>query len=167
MPGLKHLAVIVLALTINLPALAGSDMEDKKESEMEVKQVVAVFYKALNAMFTGDLDPMKEIWSHADDVTYMGPDGSFQVGWDQVLANWQWQADKKLGGKVKPGEMTITAGQDIAIVNHYVTGENTPADGKSEKVSLRATLLFRKEDGKWKMLGLHSDTLPFLEKGMR
>ena len=28
----------------------------------------------------------------ADDVTYMGPDGTIRVGWDQVRASWQAQA---------------------------------------------------------------------------
>src|SRR5258706_10512270 len=48
--------------------------------EAAVKIAVAQFYAALNTMFTGDLGPMKEVWSHTDDVTYMGPGGGFQVG---------------------------------------------------------------------------------------
>ncbi len=30
------------------------------------------FYSALNILFTGNGQPMKDTWSHADDVTYMG-----------------------------------------------------------------------------------------------
>ena len=33
------------------------------------------FYTALNALFEGDVAPMVDVWSHAEDVTYMGPDG--------------------------------------------------------------------------------------------
>jgi ketosteroid isomerase-like protein len=32
------------------------------------------------------------------------------------------------------------------------------------QVSIRATNLFRKENGAWKMIGHHTDLLPFLEK---
>jgi ketosteroid isomerase-like protein len=39
--------------------------------------------------------------------------------------------------------------------------ENTDAEGKSKKVSIRATSLFRKESGKWKMIGHHTDLLSF------
>ena len=107
---------------------------------------------------------MKEAWSHADDVTYMGPGGGFQVGWDQVLASWEEQAAMKLGGEVKPEGMRITLGRDIAVVHNYEMGKNIDADGKPQEVSIRATNLFRKEQGKWKMIGHHTDLLPFLEK---
>ena len=115
-------------------------------------------------MFTGELGPMKEVWSHASDVTYMGPGGGFQVGWDQVLVEWESQAARKLGGKVEPADMRVTIGQDLAIASDIEKGENTNADGKLEKVSIRATNLFRKEGGKWKMIGHHTDLLPHLAK---
>jgi len=124
----------------------------------------AQFYAALNQMFTGDLGPMKEVWSHADDVTYMGPTGGFDKGWSQVLKNWESQAAMKLGGKVEAVDMRVTAGGDIAVVSDYEHGENTNAKGEVQKVSIRATNIFRKEDGKWKMIGHHTDLLPYLAK---
>ncbi|MCP5005516.1 MAG: nuclear transport factor 2 family protein [Planctomycetes bacterium] len=132
--------------------------------EKAVSQAAKQFYVALNAMFTGDLDQMEEVWSHEDDVTYMGPAGGIQVGWDKVLANWESQAAMKLGGEVKPGDMHITVGRDLAVLHNYVKGKNIDAEGKPRMVSIRATSLFRKEDGKWKMIGNHTDLLPFLEK---
>jgi ketosteroid isomerase-like protein len=134
------------------------------DDEKEVKEAIAQFYDALNALFTGELASMKEVWSHAEDVTYMGPGGRFQVGWDRVLADWEEQAAMKLGGEVKPEETRINTGDDIAVVHNYERGENTNAAGKAEKFSIRATNVFRKEYGKWKMIGHHADTLPYLEK---
>jgi hypothetical protein len=32
-----------------------------------VRTAVEQFYSALNVMFTGELQPMKEVWSHKDD----------------------------------------------------------------------------------------------------
>ena len=43
--------------------------------EKEAREAVAQFYTALNAMFTGDMKLMNDVWSHAADVTYMGPAG--------------------------------------------------------------------------------------------
>lgn len=122
------------------------------------------FYKALNRMFTGDLTPMTQVWSHADDVTYMGPGGGFQTGWLAVRAEFQKQADLKLGGHVGPAEMQIAATAALAVVSDYERGENMNADGKPEIVSLRATSVFRKEHGVWKMIGHHTDTLPYLKQ---
>jgi len=135
-----------------------------EDDEKGVMNAVAQFYAALNTMFTGDLGQMKEVWSHADDITYMGPGGGFQVGWDQVLENWEAQAAMKLGGKIEAADIRITVGQDIAVTHNYEKGENTNARGEPQKVSIRATNVFRKEDGKWKMIGHHTDLLPYLEK---
>ena len=124
----------------------------------------AQFYSALNTLFTGDAGPMKAVWSHAGDVTYMGPGGGFQVGWDQVQHNWEAQAAMKLGGTVKPEGMHMTVGRDIAVVSNYEKGENTNTSGKPGAVSIRATSVFRKEGGKWKMIGHHTDLLPYLQQ---
>lgn len=128
----------------------------------EIAQAAAGFYAALNALFEGDVGPMTAVWSHADDVTYMGPDGGFQVGWRDVRADWERQAAMKLGGRVAPEGMRIAAGRDLAVTYNYEKGENINTGGKPGAVSIRATNLFRKEDGAWKMIGHHVDTLPFL-----
>ena len=134
------------------------------KEETAVRAAAMRFYAALNQMFTGELGPMKEVWSHADDVTYMGPGGGFQVGWEAVLRNWEAQAAMKLGGKAEPAQMRITAGKDLAIVSDIEQGENTNAKGEVQKLSIRATNLFRKEGGKWKMIGHHTDLLPYMAK---
>lgn len=135
-----------------------------EKDEKGVQNAAAQFYAALNEMFMGELAPMKKVWSHADDVTYMGPGGGFQVGWNQVLKNWEAQAAMKLGGKVEPADMRITVGTDIAVVSNYERGENTNAKGAPQKVSIRATNIFRKENGEWKMIGHHTDMLPYLDQ---
>jgi len=135
-----------------------------EKDEKGVKNAAAQFYAALNEMFTGELGPMKKVWSHADDVTYMGPGGGFQVGWNEVLKNWEAQAAMKLGGKVEPADMRITVGTDLAVVSNFEKGENTNAKKGPQKVSIRATNIFRKENGEWKMIGHHTDLLPYLEQ---
>lgn len=129
------------------------------EDEKAVKDAVAGFYAALGAIFVGDVGPMSAVWSHAGDVTYMGPDGGFRVGWDEVLADWKKQAGMKLGGVVRPVDMRVTVGRDLAVTHNYEKGENINAGGGSEAVSIRATNLFRKEEGDWKMIGHHADIL--------
>jgi ketosteroid isomerase-like protein len=124
----------------------------------------AQFYAALNKMFTGDIVPIKAIWSHADDVTYMGPTGKFEHGWSSVLKDWEGQAAMKLGGRVKPADIHAIVGRDVAVVSDYEEGENTNAAGKVARLRLRATNIFRKEHGNWKMVGHHTDLLPYLKK---
>ena len=133
--------------------------------EKEAREAVAQFYVALNAMFTGDIKPMNDVWSHADDVTYMGPAGGYQIGWKNVGEEWGRQAAMKLGGKIEPSDIHVIAiGGALAIVSNYEKGENLDATGKKIPVSIRATTTFRCEGGKWKMIGHHTDVLPSLTK---
>jgi len=159
MTVLMSICVVAVSVCVAVRTAAAST-----EGEQAVRKAAAQFYEALNAMFTGDVGPMKEVWSHAKDVTYMGPGGGFQVGWDQVLANWEAQAAMKLGGKVEAVDTRMTVGKDLAVTQSYEKGENKDASGKTQKVSIRATNVFRKENGKWKMISHHTDLLPYLEK---
>lgn len=94
----------------------------------------------------------------------MGPGGGFRVGWEAVLADWETQAAINLGGEVHPGDMQITVGRDLAVVSNNEIGKSVGADGEPQEVSIRVTNVFRKEGGAWKMIGHHTDLLPFIEK---
>ena len=161
----NRIAVLLLSCVVAVSvSVAVRTASASTEDEQAVRKADAGFYAALNSMFTGDLGPMKEVWSHAKDVTYMGPEGGFLVGWDQVLPSWESQAIKKMGGKVESVDTRVTVGKDLAFVETYEKGENKDANGKTQTVSIRATNLYRKEAGKWKMIGHHTDLLSFLQK---
>ena len=121
------------------------------------------FYTALNQLFTGDMAPMEALWSHRKDVTYMGPDGRFLVGWDAVRKDWASQAAMKMGGSIKPAQVKITAGNDLATVSNMEVG-SVAIQGKKKAISLRATSIYRKENGQWKMIGHHTDLIPRMAK---
>lgn len=152
------------AATVMACALIGIAPPACADETAAVLAANAQFYAALNKMFTGDVNPIEAIWSHADDVTYMGPTGGFEHGWQAVLKDWEGQAAIKLGGRVTPVDMHAVVGQDVAVVSDYEEGENTNAKGKVVRLRLRATNIFRKEDGQWKMVGHHTDKLPYLAK---
>ena len=129
--------------------------------EKAVLAANAEFYKALNQMFAGELTLMKELCSHASDVIYMGPGGDFLVGWQKVVAEWERQAAMKMGGKleaIKPHVLLSPSG-DMATVCNVEEGKNKDNKGEMREISIRATNTFRKEGGKWKMVGHHVDLL--------
>lgn len=148
------LAACIAALAHTTPARA---------DEAAVRVAADRFYAALNVLFAGDAGPMLEVWSHAEDITYMGPTGGLKVGWDNIRPGWEAVAAMKLGGKVGPKDMQIAAGTDLAVVSNFEVGENV-VDGKTQVVTIRATNVFRLENGQWKMIGHHVDLLPFLSK---
>ncbi|MEN3974344.1 nuclear transport factor 2 family protein [Emcibacter sp. SYSU 3D8] len=161
---IKYLAVVLCVLSIGItPGVASAEEPPAPVSADSVSKATEAFYAALNQMFVGELAPMEAVWSHKDDVVYVGPSGGMHTGWANILPIWKEQADLKLGGEIKIKNMHVINGEDIAVVTNYEVGENT-INGEVQKVELRATNIFRKEDGEWKMIGHHTDLLPWLVK---
>ena len=153
-------AMVLAGVSLATANLALGAAEDQKPA---VQAALTGFHSALNTLFTGDAGPMKAVWSHADDVTYMGPSGSFQVGWTRIEPYWDKQAAAKLGGKVEPKDIHLTVSPQLAVAHYYEKGENVIA-GKPQPVSIRTTTVLRNENGKWKVIGHHTDTLSYLQK---
>jgi ketosteroid isomerase-like protein len=151
------LTLVIVSLMSFSPARAAD------EDTQAVTATLGKFHDALNVLFTGDAAPMKAVWSHADDVTYMGPSGAMQVGWAQIEPYWDKQAARKLGGKVVPADVHVTASPQLAVAQYHEKGENI-IDGKPQPVLIRTTTTFRKENGQWKVIGHHTDTLAYLQK---
>lgn len=156
----RKLVLSTATLVVTCFAIPASSFADETQA---VEAAAARFYASLNTMFQGDASPMQQVWSHADDVTYMGPAGDFKQGWNQVRDVWQAQAALKLGGNVEAIETRVTVGNDLAVTQCVEKGSNLDAQGRPVPVSIRATNVFRKENGQWKMIGHHTDLLPFLQ----
>jgi ketosteroid isomerase-like protein len=117
-----------------------------------------MFYAALNEILGGNATPMLELWSHAPDVTYMSPFGELLVGWEPILTSWQAQADQRLGGHVEPEQLQHFSSDTLGFVVGFERG-NVELGGTPTPVDIRATSMYRIEDGRWAMIGHHTDPL--------
>jgi PAS domain S-box-containing protein len=120
------------------------------------------WYEALNAVFEGDSQPMKDIWSHGEDVVYMGPAGDYLIGWEAVEKAWDIQTAQNLGGRVSPTRVNMIVGKDMALINCIEIGENQ-VDGETKTVEIRSSTTFRKEEGAWKAVEHQTDLLAHVE----
>src|SRR5437763_1153344 len=109
---------IVLMVSMLLSAACASAPQPPGGDAQAVREAAAAFYSALNVLFTGNAGPMQEVWSHSEDVTYMGPVGGLKKGWKEVLEDWNAQAAMKLGGTVQPEDMHVTVGRDLALTQN-------------------------------------------------
>ena len=142
------------ALTIALAfATVGTASPRSANERAAVVAANAQFYAALNQMFKGELGAMKAVWSHADDVTYMGPTENFERGWAAVLKDWEGQAALKLGGRVQPADIQIILGRDVAVVSDYENGEKHKRARQGRAGEAQSENIFRKEGRRWKMVG--------------
>jgi ketosteroid isomerase-like protein len=116
------------------------------------------FYAALNDVLAGNPEPMTHLWSHEQDITYMSPFGELLVGWEAVRPSWQAQADQRLAGRVEPEDLHHFSSDGLGFVVGYERG-SVQLDGRQTPVNIRATSMYRVEDGAWKMIGHHTDPL--------
>lgn len=123
--------------------------------ESEVKQASDAFYAATNAVLTGELQPMDDIWSHGSDVTNVSPIGGRTVGWKAVRAEYEAAAAVKSGGRVEVRDLLVRAGDSLAFT--LCVEEWELPGGESVKVAFHATSIFRCEEGRWRLVHHHTD----------
>ncbi|MDP1726832.1 MAG: nuclear transport factor 2 family protein [Bacteroidota bacterium] len=134
------------------------------DNTLLIKAANDSFYAALNAMFTGNLEPMVAIWSHSENITDMGPFGGRLTGWKAVHEEFEKEAAMKFGGKIVYKDLHTYAGTDMGYTVCIEEGENMSSEGKPVTVSHRATNIFHLENGAWKMVHHQTDLSPQLEK---
>ena len=124
-------------------------------AEDAVRQAVERFYEAVNQLQQGDPESMLALWSHAEDITHMGPRGGQQRGWAAVRTYWE---DAARLAATSPGEVIAAPGdQVIRVVGDlaYVCGAErvrVTRDGQMTELAPRATNIFRHEAGQWRLV---------------
>src|SRR5919202_3381190 len=109
----------------------------------------------------GNPKPLLKLWSRKEDVTLANPFGPPVRGFDEVA-----KASELAASQARDGE---TVG--FEIIERYVTAELAyvvqiervkAKIGGSEDITpftLRATMIFRPEDGEWKIVHRHADPI--------
>lgn len=128
-----------------------------------ISPAIENFYAALNTLFTGDAQPMKDAWSHTEGISYMGPEGAYLSGWQQIGPMWDSVGAAKLGGRVTAKEIRTVVEGELALLTCIEAGENV-SDGQMESVNIRSSTVFRLESGHWKVIHHQTDLLGFLNK---
>lgn len=160
------LLILGAVALLSVYAVQAQDAASNEADRAAVLEANERFYVALNAMFAGDPAPFEDVWWHTDDIVYMGADGAYNVGWEQTYANWQEQAAQNIGGHASAEDVHVTIGGDIAMTNQYTVGVNEFDDGPQE-IRLRATSVFSRQDGQWRMICHHVDVIPTLGAEMQ
>ena len=114
------------------------------------------FYSALDEMAKGDASSMADVWSHEDDVTTMHPIGGREESWDAVKGSWEGVASMSEGGEVTRTDQLIRVTGDLA---YELCTESASMTIAGDQLSLegRATNVYRKENGEWKVVHHHAD----------
>jgi ketosteroid isomerase-like protein len=124
-------------------------------------QVVEKYPLALGEFMKGNPAPAKELYSQRDDVTLGNPFGPFARGWSQVVETMEKAASHYRDGDATGFENVakrVTA--DLAYLVE-VEQLRSKVGGQSDvtPLALRATSIFRPEDGLWKIVHRHADPI--------
>ena len=129
-------------------------------------QVIEKYHLALGEFMKGNPAPAKELYSKRDDVTLGNPFGPFARGWTQVVETMEKAASNYRDGDATGFEnVAKCVTSDLAYLVE-VEQLSSKVGGRSDvtPLALRATSIFRPEDGLWKIVHRHADpiTMPQL-----
>ena len=119
------------------------------------------YHHSVEALIQGDPEPQMVLWSRRDDVTLANPYGPPAKGWERVC-----QVAARAASLMREGE-----GLTFDRVSGYETDDlaydvgiqrfRAKVGGSVDMapVALRVTRVFRREEGGWRIVHRHADTI--------
>jgi ketosteroid isomerase-like protein len=126
------------------------------ESEEFLAWVKTVLHQAEVAMLNGDTAPRRAIWSRKEPVSILGAARN-AVGQQEIDESFAWLAsifsdctsyEFELRSYDVAGDMAYTAGLEHVSVSFA---------GQPRTFTLRATQVYRRESGEWRVAHRHAD----------
>lgn len=162
----KILFLVLLACTLS-GYVQAQVRQDATSADSSFRAFLPEWEKAQSRFINGDPTLWKRHASHRDDVTILGGFGGYgEKGWDAVGERYEWASSqyKSGGAKMKVEYLSIVVSGDLAFTVGIERQEGARVGDQENpgRRALRATQIFRKENGAWKLLHRHAD--PLLEK---
>jgi ketosteroid isomerase-like protein len=108
------------------------------------------------ALHDGDAGPRGALWSHVDPVTLFGAEVN-RTGWSELGPTFDWIASRFTGCTALDYEIVASgASGDLAYLV-AIERITATANGNPTSYALRATTIFRREDGVWRAVHRHGD----------
>jgi ketosteroid isomerase-like protein len=127
----------------------------------DVDKLIEKYDLALGEFVKGNPEPVKELFSHRDDVTLANPLGPPVRGWDEVAKTIEHAASNIREGEITGFETVEKhATPEFAYVVRIERQEGKVGGGEDvASFSLRVTMIFRPKDGVWKVVHRHADPI--------
>jgi len=128
----------------------------------DVDQLLEQWHPASDEFLKGNPEPVKQMWSHKEDVTLANPYGPPVRGWDKVEEVIEYAASQARDGELTSVEIVA---KHVSPEFAYVVQIERPKAklGARENITsfaLRVTMIFRpEEDGTWKIVHRHADPI--------
>ena len=126
-----------------------------------VDELIEQYQLALDEFLKGNPEPVQKLFSHREDATLANPYNPPVCGWERIAEVTEHAASLR-----RDGEAT-----GFEIISKYVTPElayivqierlKAKVGGREDitPYSLQSTMIFRPEDGEWKVVHRHADPI--------
>ena len=131
-------------------------------SMRELRSFVDDCHAAITKQSQGHPEPFLELWSQAADVTIMAAIGGYQVGFDAVSELLKAASKTQHFDGWHAENVATVLNEELAFtveLEHYAH----TVDGEDRGMTLRATQIYRREEGRWRVIHRHGDILTPIE----
>jgi ketosteroid isomerase-like protein len=115
------------------------------------------FYAAANQLLAGDPDAFTAIWSDRDDISHLGPTGAARTGRAAVLEQFARESAMGFRGTLVADERRFVESTDMGYLVCIERTSGMTEAGEAIRSDIRATTVFRKENGHWRAVHHHTD----------
>ena len=117
---------------------------------------------AEQAMVLGDPEPRMQLWSRRDPVTLFGAaTGGAKSGWDELSRIFSWVASTFSDVSDFSYEVEVAdVSGDLAYTVGYERFTGSIDGRPAAPLTVRVTHVYRREDGEWKIVHRHGDSVP-------
>ncbi len=127
----------------------------------DVDRLIEQYQLALDEFMKGNPKPVQKLFSHREDASLANPYGPPVRGWDGIAKTTEHAASLRRDGRATGFEIVAkNATPELAYVVQIEYLESKV--GEREEITpyaLRATMIFRPEDGTWKVVHRHADPM--------
>jgi ketosteroid isomerase-like protein len=127
----------------------------------DLDQVIERSHLALGEIVNGNPEPLKEMYSHRQDISLANPFGPPVRGWDEAARTMERAASNYRDGEIVGFENVAKyVTSELAYIVEVERYQARVGGGEDiTPVALRVTSIFRPEDGTWKIVHRHADPI--------
>jgi ketosteroid isomerase-like protein len=127
----------------------------------DVDQLIEQYQLALGEFFKGNPEPVQKMFSHREDVSLANPLGPPAHGWEQVAQTIERAASSFTGGEMVAFETVAKYVTPELAYAVWLERAKVKLGGMEDFAPsvLRVTMIFRPENGTWKVVHRHADPI--------
>jgi len=115
------------------------------------------FYAAGNRLLAGDASAFSAIWSDSDDISHLGPMGVICTGRGAVMEEFTKESAMGFEGNLVADERRFIETPEMGYMVCVERTRGMTKAGEAITTDIRATTIFRKEAGQWRVVHHHTD----------